>query len=85
MIISPGQGLYSGFYKFVRSLGWAYKRGDLYPGGKGLLNGIKKTFRNELIRNKLKLIKNMQQYTRGAEVFVWSVLIMEKYPLHTNV
>ena len=29
--------------------------GGLYSGGGGLISGIKKTFQNELIRNKLRL------------------------------
>ena len=42
-----------GFYNFIRSFGWACKRGAyirvaLYPGG--LISGIEKMFRNDEIK-----------------------------------
>ena len=43
-VISPGPN------NFVRAFGWAYKRGAYIPGE--LISGIKKSFLNELIRNK---------------------------------
>ena len=37
-----------GLYNFKRGLGWAYKRGGLYPGG--LISGIEKIIRNDEIK-----------------------------------
>ena len=41
----------------VRGFGWAYERGSLYSGE--LISGIKKSFLNELLRNKLKLTNSI--------------------------
>ena len=40
-----------GLYNFIRACGWAYKRrggGDLHPSG--LISGIKKMIRNDVIK-----------------------------------
>ena len=50
-VISPGP------IQLLKGFGGAYKRRGLYPGG--LISGIKKSFLNELIRNKLKLTKSV--------------------------
>ena len=44
-----------GFYNFIRGFEWAYKRGDLYPGG--FISGVKKCSERRdktYLRNELK-------------------------------